>query len=61
MDTLTKGFSSYNKATQGFEEYQQIYCHKSAAAYNFVIRKDIVEMINDNLVKVHGTTKKVFT
>ena len=50
----TKGFSSWKKAPQYFEEHQQTHCHKSTALYHVVIRKckDVGEMTNNNLGNV---------
>ena len=48
-----KGFSSWQKAPQCFEEHQQTHYHKSATSYHVVIPtcKDIGEMINEDLVR----------
>ena len=47
----TKGFSSWKKALQCFEEHQQTHCNKFAASYHVVVQK-CKEMTNDNLVNV---------
>ena len=49
-----KGFSSWKKAPQCFEEHKQTNFHKGAASYHVVILKckDIGEMTNDNPVNV---------
>ena len=49
----SKGFSSWKKAPQCFEEHQQTHYHKSAAWYHVVIPtcKDIGEMTNEDLVR----------
>ena len=56
----TKGFSSWKKAPQCFEEHQQTHCHKSAASYHVVISKckDVGEMTNGNIVNVHEKERK---
>ena len=35
----TKGFSSWKKAPQCFQEHQQTHCHKPRASYHVVISK----------------------
>ena len=57
----TKGFSSWKKSPQCFEEHQQTqtYCHKSAASYHVIPKgKDAGEMTNDNLVNVREKERK---
>ena len=56
----SKGFSSWKKAPQCFEEHQQTHCHKSAASYHVVIPKckDVGEMANNNLVNVREKERK---
>ena len=56
----TKGFSLWKKATQRFEEHQQLHCHESAASYHVLIPncKDIGEMTRDNLVNEHEKERK---
>ena len=56
----TKGFSSWKKAPQCFEEHQYTHCHKSAASYHVAIPKckDVGEMTNNNLVNLREKGSK---
>ena len=56
----TKGFSSWKKAPQCFEEHQQTHCHKNAASYHIAIPKckDVGDMTNHNLVNVREKERK---
>ena len=56
----TKGFSSWKKAPQCFDERQQTHCHKSAASYHVVIPKfeDVGATTKDNLINARQKERK---
>ena len=56
----TKGFSSWKKAPQCFDERQQTHCHKSAASYHVVIPKceDVGATTKDNLINGRQKERK---
>ena len=56
----TKGFSSWKKAPQSFEEHQQANCYKSPVSYHVVIPKckDVCEMTNGHLVNMSEKERK---